>query len=1714
MRLSRSCHALLVFVVSQICLSAAQQPSCSTPADIIPLGPIPSFDDTCTGIQSLPELQSVVAICDTQVVHFNWTSQASVAYALGASGCQYANSVAIGDVVFTGCIGGDGLPSLQYNVRTHQLLAPAPMGGLACANALPAYSAAMGASFYIACLFPSNTSASGVYLTQLNAVSSAILVLPGWVAAIAVSANAALVYLSSESGVFVYQSSDWTAGGVPLPFTHTTDVVSLLLTGSVLAAAGFLPDAVIGATRGDQDGGVIVSQNDTTSVLLAGTSCPDLSDITVDPNSRSLIIACKFGGLWTVEFGADGPNAVMLVPSSVCAPCAIAFDTVSERLVATGCASTAMVSIGGVSMLPVSANMPCDLFGSFAVGPISGSLFLSCGPLYSIQGSVVTMIPGVVSAGLAADESRGLIVASSPDAIVVIDDRSGAVIDSFPLPASCAGMSYLSLATALQLALSFCSAVSGSTSAQFSRLSYSSGFADPIMEISGCQNVQGIISNPLTSDAYISCSNDASVWWLVRVSTDGAQSTFSLPDVGGLRAMLFDPRSSRLLIGGESGLLLFDPITAASIPLSADACDGGLAFDASFNLYASSASGELEKFSPTFLPLPPLSVSSWCLALGPVATTTSGVVFVGCPGYRWFGGSIVGMISSSDFVCPIGFFFSNLVCLPCPIGTARGPSTATRFQCEPCAPGSVAPNPGMASCTICAAGQFAPSPQALCLTCPGNSASTAGSVSCFVCGAGQRAVSGGCKDCPPGRYSFGLASNCTECDAGWVSDVMSSHCSPCSAGRFQFNSSYCAACAEDQYSGVAEVRCNDCPVGRFSLTGSLDCSVCPPGSERTSNASVSCTSCSAGKFASGSGASCVPCEGGWTSDDGASLCLPCAAGRFRFNASQCEECAENQFSGVAATACSSCSAGQFAARGSLFCNVCAAGSAASANATSCSACAAGRFALNSPCLDCVPGTVSNSSAGACVSCEPGSSANSTAHPWPCDLCAPGRYAPTTGSPVCVSCAAGSVQPLSGQNDCRPCPVGFSTNSVSGQLQCSPCDSFLYSNTPGSAACSYCPTHVISDPSGAHIGCSNVTNCLANYELNLAHECVPCAIGEASYGGGRCSPCLPGTFTPYSASGCELINGQAGIAAPVGLLTVQAGWWMWISTASNGGVQLHAAKCPQDYCAGAQLQSATSGGNSSSTDIRTAALHQCAYPRADFNANYLCAECATGYREWGSECLHCSGTHAGFLTLAFLMLLCLTLALMLVTGPSSSSTGLLTIALYFGQSALLEVGSLTDLLSWLHFLNFDARSVGVCLAQWSAYEQMLAALCVPLVMLTQLAGIAVLQLALRARAWSHAFNGGRYLAVALQILIFCFNRTAVTCVNYFTCVQIADARRVFAWPTLDCSSSTYRAYLIVVVAFFTILVCGLPLVLSYLLWRYHAAVFAAADRARVGNASDRDSIKPSRSASVSRDESHYDPDSRNHGAVSPLHERLMESASWQQDGVDHDAEPESPRSHAAAETQAPSTSPAALSGAASLLLPVLLIYHRRAWFWPAVQLIRRVIFVSLNVALSSASPEQYFSYVLLHFAALLLHLLVSPFASSLLNRCECISLVMLTLLSMLLTAFPSPYTLGFEALLFFMVVPTLAAFLALTLAAACRNLSATLSTSASPWLQPLRRRFHSMSLASRSPSFSVLALGLGAHSNAGSATPREMNTRKHSMAAASYEPPQPTPLRQP
>jgi hypothetical protein len=168
--------------------------------------------------------------------------------------------------------------------------------------------------------------------------------------------------------------------------------------------------------------------------------------------------------------------------------------------------------------------------------------------------------------------------------------------------------------------------------------------------------------------------------------------------------------------------------------------------------------------------------------------------------------------------------------------------------------------------------------------------------------------------------------------------------------------------------------------------------------------------------------------------------------------------------------------------------------------------------------------------------------------------------------------------------------------------------------------------------------------------------------------------------------------------------------------------------------------------------------------------------------------------------------------------------------------------------WPRVFNFGTNSATACLAPWTPYEQVLVSLLTPLLLLMELLCLSLLHLALHhymnehsvavvivqgenASLWQRVqlmvwrlvekFSWDKYIGGAMSILLFSYTQVTVTAVQYLYCVQVGSELRLFVFPTVNCRSSTYRAYLGPVITALVAFVFGFPSATFLWLWRRHA-----------------------------------------------------------------------------------------------------------------------------------------------------------------------------------------------------------------------------------------------------------------------------------------------------
>ena len=532
---------------------------------------------------------------------------------------------------------------------------------------------------------------------------------------------------------------------------------------------------------------------------------------------------------------------------------------------------------------------------------------------------------------------------------------------------------------------------------------------------------------------------------------------------------------------------------------------------------------------------------------------------------------------------------------------------------------------------------------------------------------------------------------------------------------------------------------------------------------------------------------------------------------------------------------------------------------------------------------------------------------------------------------------------------------------------------------------------------------------ANDTSGALHDGVSCSIcplGQVSSAGGLCAPCGPNTYQPTPLSECVQCSSVDGLSCVGdGLAQVQSGYFA-LAVGSGRQQRIQTYQCPETFCSAAEVQVATASGNSSALASASAvnSFSQCAFPRLASPTNLLCGECAESYRPWGNKCAQCDSVDGGLLFGLGVLSLAL-LGWLIRSSLGSPSAGHAVVVLYFAQTAMLELGSLNSLLSWLNIVLLSPNSVGRCVAPLSPYQQVQAQILMPVALWIELMVIAFIHF-LAFRQWgavwqsavdANASLGSRlhafalrfisqfsidvYISATLSLLLFTYTQVAVACVSYLRCVDVGGESVVFSQPAMRCGSEEYARTKVLVVIALSVYVSGLPVCIAAFLWRRSASVREA------------------------------------HSALVELNREARVAVV-----------------SASAATSAPSSSDAVPSatGTASRFLrryaPLFAMYSSSAWFWQVFVLCRRTVFVTVSVLLLPTPRHRFLAFALSTLGSLLLQLFFRPFRVPFYNHAETASHLLLLILSMTLAAQDFPYSRGVDAFIFLLVIPPLALYI--------------------------------------------------------------------------------------
>ena len=283
--------------------------------------------------------------------------------------------------------------------------------------------------------------------------------------------------------------------------------------------------------------------------------------------------------------------------------------------------------------------------------------------------------------------------------------------------------------------------------------------------------------------------------------------------------------------------------------------------------------------------------------------------------------------SISPISCSHGYYSENsgnINCTPCPVGFFNNKTGSFQNNdCLDCPPGFYAPAVGSIGCLITIRGFFQDLPrQSSYLPCPvGTANNNIGSTSSMACVA-----------CSPGKYQYQTGSSvCIPCPAGYFQNNSGQiDCLPCPAGTYNSNTDSnslqsCLPCPVGTYSSSVGANtaftCIITPIGTYTnITGSVNYTLCNPGTFQNGTNQTACLLCPAGTYnslyASNNNSACLSASPGfYTYFNGSASSIPCSIGSFinTTGKTSCQLCSPGTFiNTIASTSCLPCPMETFA----------------------------------------------------------------------------------------------------------------------------------------------------------------------------------------------------------------------------------------------------------------------------------------------------------------------------------------------------------------------------------------------------------------------------------------------------------------------------------------------------------------------------------------------------------------------------------------------------------------------------------------------------------------------------------------------------------------------------------------------------------------------------------------------------------------------------------
>eukprot|EP00808_Paulinella_micropora_P018221 g87.t1 len=805
--------------------------------------------------------------------------------------------------------------------------------------------------------------------------------------------------------------------------------------------------------------------------------------------------------------------------------------------------------------------------------------------------------------------------------------------------------------------------------------------------------------------------------------------------------------------------------------------------------------------------------------------------------------------------------------------TAAGAaSNAARLSYQQCPEGSTASLTEKGSCVDCRAGTYSVEGTP-CFDCLPGFFSTPASASCQFCPSGtyaDQAASTSCKKCEAGRVSGAAAIACDACLPGTYQELNDhTGCRPVPPGTFTNTSAStvplrCGAGAVSPAPGLSS--CLQCEPGFFQdrgdhtrcvpsspgyfvgKAGSTAPTRCDVGTYSALDAQVRCTACAVGFFQN------------WSRTVGAPppiSCAPCPKGYFSSQPAQssCEICAPGYYTPLPqATGCTACPVGTYLEHlvsnsTDAFSNVTLLYSPAS---LVCLRCSQGWFQpsiASAECRLCEDGRVSSADLSSCVSCEENFIATRNLNPQTgileatCQACAFGLK--SSDSKTCI-CPKGQFA-LRGDGttaDCQTCPEGLvclydGVKALSAEAE------------PGYFIWDYGPNATLVAGQSFVFECPNPSFCLGTRcaDGRTGPLCTLCEEGLTEWGG-NCVKCEYGEYTGILAAMTAAawlyvlaIHSVSQLKDPRRIPIVEENKPRAPGTSGARGAAplggLHSVDngLPHISQSHSNLRIEESSGGELSrghsfahdeyvTDRHSPMASTPDTPQAPSHGNLGASSHTPSSRTHLNVFPHADGKERSvkFQNRFWQTLNPFDLLQVNLEKKHNFQRGFAKIVLYFVSTVHLMVNESVPSLSWFSVLNFspDVKGSTLCIAPLNPIQKMASRVIAPFILWGALfITWLICNPLFRCKRtgccfiWMRGFNFAR---TAGMLSIFTYTAVMLPALQYTNCRQYGPVRLVESYPSIDCDSPEYKAFLPIVYAIL-IPVLFYPVMLGLVLYRY-------------------------------------------------------------------------------------------------------------------------------------------------------------------------------------------------------------------------------------------------------------------------------------------------------